>query len=375
MMWGSRRAAWPLLCAGLVLAGCALGPDKPKPKELEPMLPQIAGRMVWSHSLDKVAFPLVVPSQGGVFTVAVDDGTIVAFDAASGAQRWRATVDGKISAGVGSDGRFAAIVTQAGELVTLEAGRVLWRQPVGSRVATPPLVAGERVFVLGVDRSVHAFDALDGRRLWRQHRPGDPLTLTQAGVLSAFKNTLVVGQGARLAGLDPSQGSLRWEVALATPRGTNEVERLADLVGPAVRIADRVCARAFQATVGCVDAEQGTLLWSKNVGGTEGVAGDEDYLFGADGSGRLSAWRLDGGELAWSSEQFLYHELGRPISAGNTLVFGDAKGFVQWLSRDKGAPLLRLPTDGSAVVGAPAVWDKTMLVVTRSGGVFAFRPD
>jgi outer membrane protein assembly factor BamB len=57
---------------------------------------------------------------------------------------------------------------------------------------------------------------------------------------------LLVGQGAALAGVDPLRGTVLWEVPLATPRGTNEVERLADLVGPAVRAGDRVCARAFQ---------------------------------------------------------------------------------------------------------------------------------
>ena len=78
---------------------------------------------------------------------------------------------------------------------------VRWRAKLDSRVATAPLVAGERVFVVGVDRVVHAFDALDGRRLWQLKRPGDPLTLSQAGVLSAFQDTLLVGQGARLVGV------------------------------------------------------------------------------------------------------------------------------------------------------------------------------
>ena len=64
-----------------------------------------------------------------------------------------------------------------------------------------PLVAGERVFVVGVDRAVHAFDAIDGRRLWTLARPGDALTLSQPGVLAAYKDTLVVGQGALLTGV------------------------------------------------------------------------------------------------------------------------------------------------------------------------------
>jgi len=46
---------------------------------------------------------------------------------------------------------------------------------------------------------------------------------------------LLVGQGQRLTGVDPLRGSVRWEVPLANPRGTNEVERVADLVGPLSR--------------------------------------------------------------------------------------------------------------------------------------------
>ena len=148
------------------------------------------------------------------------------------------------------------MVTSDNELVTFEGSKELWREQLKSRVSTAPLVAGERVFVMGVDRAVHAFDAKDGKRLWTLQRPGEALTLPQTGVLAAFKDTLIAGQGPRLAGIDPTRGTLRWEVPVASPRGTNEVERLADLVGPArARWATRLCARSFQAAVGCVDAD------------------------------------------------------------------------------------------------------------------------
>jgi len=48
---------------------------------------------------------------------------------------------------------------------------------------------------------------------------------------------------------------------------------------------------------------------------------------------------------------------------------------VHVLSRDKGETLLRLTTDGSAIVTAPALSGSTMLVATRNGGLFAFRPE
>ncbi len=367
-----RCMAW--LCLALQ-AACSSGLDKPKPQPLAPLVAQIGGRAVWNQRIENIRFPLVVAANGDTFTVAGSDGTVLALQASSGRELWRASLASPLSAGVGSDGRVAAVATRGGEVVALEQGRVLWRQPLIARVSTPPLVAGERIFLLGVDRRVTAFDARDGTRLWSVQRPGDPLALAQAGVLAAFKNTLLVGQGARLAALDPADGSVRWEVPLATPRGTNEVERLADLVGPAGRVGDVVCARAFQSAVACVNAERGALAWTKPLGGVNGVAADAQFVFGADASDRITAWKLGSGEAAWTSSLLLHHGLSTPLSIGRTVVFGDAQGLVHFLSRDKGEPLLRLPTDGSAVVAAPVAVGNTILVVTRNGGLFAFRSE
>jgi outer membrane protein assembly factor BamB len=369
-----RVAGWWLGCALALLAACASS-DKPKPVALEPLTPQIAGRAVWNQRLDGIEFPLSVAVAGGNFVVASSGGVVAALAADTGREAWRTNVDGKISAGVGSDGRFAAVVTRAGDLVVLDQGKLVWRKPVGGEVVTAPLVAGERVFVLGIDRTVQAFDAADGRRLWSLQRPNDPLTLSQAGVLLAYKDTLVVGQGARLVGVDPLRGSVRWDVAMASPRGTNEVERLADLVGPASRYLDSVCARAFQAAVTCVNAERGNVVWSRIVGGIGGIGGDTLMVFGADASSRVTAWKRVTGEVSWTNESLLYHDLGAPLVVGSTVVFGDAQGMVHWLSREKGQPMLRLPTDGSAIVGAPVVSGTTMLVATRNGGLWAFRPE
>ena len=366
--------AGSLLLAAAVLVGCAA--SKPKPLPLEPLIPKIAGAVVWNKRIEKVEFPLTVAVNRGTFTLAGGDGTVLGLDADTGREIWRGSAGAKLGAGVGvaSDGRFAAVVTRDGELVTFEQGQVKWRKGLGTRVATAPLIAGERVFVLGVDRGVQAFDAIDGRKLWALQRTGDPLTLSQTGVLVAFKDTLVVGQGPRLAGLDPLRGTVRWEVPVGSPRGANEIERLADLVGPAIRVGDVLCARSFQAAVGCVNAERATLIWSKNIGGVDGVAGDADFVFAADASDRLTAWKAGSGDVAWSSDKLQYRGLGAPLSVGKTVVFGDADGMVHWLSRETGEPQLRLTTDGSPIVGAPVVSGSTMLVVTRNGGLFAFRP-
>ncbi len=358
--------------AGVLLAGCAGGPERPKPQPLPPLTASIGAHALWSQRLSPVQFPLTVAVNEGIYTVAASDGSVAAIEAASGQQLWRAQVGAALAAGVGSDGRSSAVVTRGGELVVLRAGAVAWRKPLATRVATAPLVAGGRVFVLGVDRSLQAFDATDGAKLWALQRPGDPLTLAQSGVILPFGNALIVGQGPRLAAVDPGNGSVGWEVPLAAPRGANEVERLADLVGPALRVGDSVCARAFQAAVGCVDVTQGRLVWSRNGGGIEAVGGDTAYVFGADASDRMTAWRIGNGDVAWTSDALLYRGLSAPASIGASVVYGDSQGLVHWLARDSGVAQLRLPTDGSAVAAPPAVSGSTLLIVTRAGGLYAF---
>jgi outer membrane protein assembly factor BamB len=357
-----------------VLAGCAS--DKPKPAALETVKPEIAGREVWRARVDAVQFPLAVAVRDNAFVVAGSDGTVMALEAATGRELWRGTAGAKLSAGVGSDGRYAAVVTRDNELVALDRGQKLWSLRLDSSVTAAPLVAGERVFVVGVDRVVLAFDVLDGRKLWRYQRSGgEALTLAQPAVLAAYKDTLLAGQGAVLVGLDPTRGGVRWEVALTPPRGTNEVERLNDLTGPLLRLGDAVCARAFQTAVGCVDLKTNSLRWSRLAGGQQPVGGDNDLLFGADGSDRISAWKTGGGELAWTNERLLYRGLSAPLSAGRTVAFGDFEGQVHFLSREDGKTLLRLPTDGSPIVGQPVLSGTTMLVTTRNGALVAFRPE
>lgn len=357
--------------AALGLAACSS--DRPKPTPLETYEPKFRAAQVWNYSLGGLGFPMQPTVRDGQLFVASGSGEVMALQGDTGDVLWRASANDKLSAGVGSDGRFAAVVTRGNEVVVFDKGNEIWRKRVPSSVVTPPLVAGERVFVMSVDRGVHAFDALDGRRLWVYSKPGDALTLAHPSVVAAYKNTLLVAQGQRLTALDPLRGTVSWEASMASPRGTNEVERLADLIGPLLRVGDRVCARAFQSAVACADAARGAVLWSRNVGGINGVGGDAERVFGADASDRITAWRADNGDMVWQSEKLLYRGLSGAVAVGPNVVFGDIEGQVHFLSAADGSQQLRLPTDGRPIVGTPVLVGKTLVVVTQGGGLYAFR--
>lgn len=370
------RRGFAAAAIALAVSGCSMfgGPDRPKPAELPPNPATLGIRPAWTSRIGEVSFPLVVNVTGNQLALAGSDGTVAVLDAATGRDLWRAGVGAPIAAGVGSDGKVAAVVTRDNEVVALADGKVLWREKLPAQAYTAPLVAGDRVFVLAADRSVTAFDGRSGRRLWNQSRPGEPLVLRQAGVLLAVGDTLVAGQGGRLAGLNPSNGSIRWEAPIANPRGTNDVERLVDLVGRASRVRNSVCARAFSASVGCVDTSRGIVVWTKPANGGEGVSGDERFVIGTESDGRVVAWRRDNGERAWVHDKLLHRSLSTPLVVGSSVAIGDGTGLLHVLSRDDGALRTRVSTDGTAVAAAPVVAGTTLVVVTRGGGVHAFVP-
>ena len=370
----ATRVAPVFVVIGL-LVSCSSGPEKPRPTELAPNAGLLDVRLAWTSKVGAIDFPLDVKVNGNTVAVASSDGVVGSFDARTGAELWRTHVGAQIAAGVGSDGRFAAVVTRGNELIVLDAGRELWREKLPAQGFTAPLVAGGRVFLLAADRSVTAFDAQSGRKLWNQQRPGESLVLRQAGVLLAVGDTLVAGLSGRLVGINPSNGAIRWESPIASPRGTNDIERLVDLVGRVSRDGDVVCARAFQATVGCVNTERGTLLWSKPAFGSVGVHGDDKNVFGTESDGKLVAWRRSDGERAWVSERLRYRSLTAPLVVGRSVAVGDDAGLVHLLSREDGSALTRVATDGSAVVAAPVLAAGTLIVVTRSGGIFGFKPE
>jgi outer membrane protein assembly factor BamB len=373
----TRRLLQPLAAALLaaLLAACSSGPKRPEPAPLQPDPKRISVRQVWTVELGKVDFPLVVQTAGATVGLASGAGDVSLLDARTGEVLWRAPAGASLNAGVGHDGRSAAVVTTDNELVVLQAGKELWRQRLSAPSYTAPLVAGARVFVLGADRSVSAFDGASGRRLWTQTRTGEPLVLRQPGVLMAVGDTLVVGLGARLVGMNPLNGTSRWELPMASPRGTNDVERLVDLVTGVARQGDNVCVRSFQATVGCVDAARGALLWTKPAAGALGLSGYAELLLGVEFDDTLVAWRRNDGERLWSSNALRYRRLTAPLLLGPGLVVGDEGGRLHFLARADGALQARIETDGSPIASAPVLAGNTLVVVTRNGRVLGLRPE
>ena len=360
-----------LLGVCLLVAACS-GPSRPKPAEIPAVNVLQDVRLKWSVDVGRVDFPLMISTREGRVALGNSKGMVGLWNSQTGKDIWRVALNTPLSAGVGTDGQQVAVVTQDNQLLVLKEGQVQWRQNLPAQSFTPPVVAGARVFVLTADRMVMAFDGATGRALWNQQRAGEPLVLKQAGVLTAFKNTLLVGLSGRLIALNPDTGAVRWENTIATPRGINDMERLVDLVGPSSRANDSVCVRAFQSQVGCVNAEKGQLAWTRASVGELGVSGDEKLVVSTLSNGVVQAWQRANGERLWETERLKYRALSAPLVTPRGIFVADGGGFLYVLSLADGALLNRVKLSGDALAAAPVSANGVLVLVTKEGRVSGY---
>ncbi len=384
-----RGAATAIVIAATVmpLAGCSSLPSMnpmdwwsgtpgPKMAQLQEVNASIPLRLVWQASMGASADAIFTPvvSSGSVFA-ADNAGAVAKFDAGSGRQLWRASAARSLSGGVGTDSSVVVVGTGEGEVVALEAGdgAIRWRARVSSEVLAAPEIAGDLVVVRSADNRIFALDARDGRRRWVYQRAAQTLAVrTPAGLVLNRGNAYAGFPGGKLVAIALSNGGMRWEATVATPRGATELERVADVVGLPVLAERDVCAVAFQGRAACFELVNGGSIWGRDLSSVSGLGADLKTIYVSDDRGAVHALERANGTSLWKQDRLSNRNLTAPLATGSAIVVGDVQGFVHLLARDSGAFVARAATDGTAITATPVATENGFIVQTRKGGLFAY---
>jgi outer membrane protein assembly factor BamB len=198
-------------------------------------------KVVWRRKVSK-AFSSPIVSDGIVFVHASDDDKniedVIALDAQTGKTRWRDSYPrAKYRSQLGAGPRATPSVTD-GKLVTYgitgvltcyeaRSGKRLWQvNPYESHkltlprfgVCSSPILSRGRAIVLvgGAGFAVAAYDVADGKLAWKAlDEPAGSATPTLLQSATPGADEQIVAQTTlRLAGLNPKDGSIRWEQPL-----------------------------------------------------------------------------------------------------------------------------------------------------------------
>lgn len=205
--------------------------------------------------------------------------TAYALDAATGAERWKASIAGPKEAGNGYNSSFAfadgRLFILAGRLVALDAvtGKVLWECKEISGFSSSPVIwrhGGKAYVICGESRERCAVDAETGKIAWRVPMPGSS-TPAIGGDIMAISH----GHGLAAFRLSPAGAEKIAETQKGGSKG-----------GSPIVAGDRVYSGTFEAA--CLDAASGSLLWASH-------RGLDGYSSGVLADGKL--WCLGKGGL------------------------------------------------------------------------------
>lgn len=378
-----RAAAITLGAMGvLALAGCSTidklnpfssTPTAPKMAELTPIQATAALNLRWQASVGTAGeFSFTPASVGNSVYAAAREGTITRFD--SGNPVWKISAGQVISGGVGSDGKLVVVGTPKGEALAFDAanGKEIWRIRVSSEVLAAPAVADGLVVVRSGDSRIFGLEAADGKRRWVYQRSSPTLLLrSSVGVLIDGRHTLAGFPGGKLVAIANNNGAAVWEATVALPKGSTELERVADIASTPVLSGNLVCAAAFQGRVSCFDANSGNALWSRELSSSAGLDADARYIYATDDKGGVHALDRNSGASIWRQDKLSLRGISRPLAVGDSVAVADSQGFVHLLRKSDGAFAARRATDGSPVRADLLAAGDGFLVQTANGGLFA----
>jgi len=357
--------------------GGIFGDNKAPPAPLPPLEGGANVATAWRLSLGsgKGTFLQPAVTENAIYAASAN-GAVTRVDPATGAVVWRTEVQTRLVAGIGADGITVAVASPRGELIALDAdGKERWRAQLSSDVISPPLVGRGLVILRSTDQRVTAFEADSGKRRWTHNRQIPPLTLRASTEMTfAGDNVLVGFPGGRLVAVALANGAARWETSVSEPRGTTEVERLADVLGPILVAGGTTCAASFQGRVMCADAGNGTLRWSRDMSAGGGVANDARAVYAVDAGSQLQAFAGENGASIWRNDKLANRSLTTPLAISGVVAVGDYAGYVHFLSSAEGSFVGRVQLDSSAITARPQAWGDGAIVLSSDGTLALLTP-
>lgn len=365
----------------LVLAGCStiesMNPfassSGPKMAELQPITASAQARVVWRESVGKSDLYAFTPAVVGSSVYAASaNGTVMRLD--DGVQAWKINAGQALSGGVGADAKMVVVGSPKGDLLAFSStdGTLLWKAKASSEILSPPALGEGLVVVRSGDNSLVAYDAQDGRRKWIFQRPMPALALrVTAAPLIDGKYVFAGFPGGKLIAVSTANGAALWDGTVALPKGSTELDRVADITSVPVISGRTICAVAFQGRVACFDLSNGNLIWAREMSSAAGLTIDSRYLYVSDDKGAVHALDMASGASLWKQDKLFLRRLTAPVSHRGLVAVADVQGIVHFLSRDDGSFAARLPTDGSAVVAPLQALGGSLLMQTSSGGIYA----
>jgi len=345
------------------------------PAELTDIKSTASAKILWHVKVGASENYDFVPAMvGSAIYAASASGDIVRLEAASGAQAWRVNTGEKLSGGVGAGPNLVLVGTSKGMVLAYDQnGKPLWKSKVSSEVLSAPKVSGEIVVARAGDSRIFGLNAADGKRKWVYERATPTLSLrSSAGVVIDGGMVYAGFAGGKLIEVRLEDGKVIWEASVAQPKGSTEIERIADITSLPVVDGNLVYAAAYQGKIAGIDRATGHIVWSRDISSYTGMSSEDARVFVSHAGGAVYALEYSSGKTFWRQGELRNRHLSAPLPLGSLVAVGDIEGYIHLLTREDGAFAARIRTEESPIMPQMLqLKSDSLLAQTRGGGLYA----
>jgi outer membrane protein assembly factor BamB len=377
------RLLLPLgLAALLIAAGCSKDKDVEPPAALVNFPAKLPVKKLWGEGVGGGKKQLVLrlglgPAvDNGVVFAASHKGEVLAASLDTGRHLWVKKLKIPISAGPGAGAGLVVVGSSKGTVVALDGatGRELWRARLNSELLSAPAINEKIVVIRSVDGRLHGLDAHTGKELWSVEQQVPRLSLRGTATPVIVKEVAICGfDNGKVMAVSLNNGDTVWDAALASPHGRTELDRLIDIDSTVRVVGDNVFAAGFQGRTAMLALDSGQIWWGHDMSSYRGLAVDDDNLYVTQSDGIVVALRQRDGSELWRNQKLKLRRLSTPVLTSTAVAVADFQGYLHWLDKTTGELVARERVAKERVSNAPVAVGETVVVLTDSGKLAAFR--
>ncbi|MGB2697311.1 MAG: PQQ-binding-like beta-propeller repeat protein [Candidatus Zixiibacteriota bacterium] len=234
--------------------------------------------------------------------------------------------------------------------------KLLWKLELNGKIKSTPVVAGDVIFVSGMDKKLYFVDANSGKRL------GDlSLKKTYPSFLSLQNSFLYIsgeGEKGTLFCYDLKKGRFEWQKELGSSRSSPVV------------IGDRIFLGTETGKLYALNKFRVEPIWQFKKGGKKlsSPAYSEGLLFLGLNDGWFYALVEKTGWIRW---KFKIREgiVSSPAIQNGQVLFGSLEGMVYSLNKNDGELIWNFETSGP-IYSSPAVTESSVFIGSNDGFLY-----
>lgn len=299
------------------------------------------------------------------------NGKVYKVGASNGKQVWQTKLRKEtISSGVGVGGGLVLVGTDQGIVYAFnqQDGEIAWRAPLSSEILSSPVIDNGIVVARAGDGKVFGLSSYDGSIKWTISRQLPKLTLRGDSRPVLTQGVAFVGfSDGNMAAFRAENGAALWDFPISFPRGTNEIDRLADVDTNPLLVGEFLYISSYQEVTHALDIRNQRIAWSSDVSSFHSLAYDAAYLYITDKTGVVHQLDRSNGEKGWSQNALQHFSVSAPISVGPYVLVSEGEGGLYVMRKSTGEIVGKHSLGAKTIIGEPIVDSDIIYFMDSSG--------